>query len=106
MITDTLEKQLHDVSFRYEGETAEKVGIQEKLNTAFDIAASLRKLLDEKEEIIRQMRTSRDRQESQIEHLQHQLHLNEMELEERGGIIQDLQAQFEEIKKNMQECIF
>ena len=99
---ETYERQIQDISFRYDGETAE---IQEKLTMAFEIAASLRKLLDEKEIILQQLRNSKDQQEIQVMQLKSKLDEAIHSLELRNNEITDQQKQFEEIKKNMHEYI-
>ena len=101
-LAENYEKQLQEVSFRYDGETAE---IQEKLTMAFEIASSLRKLLDDKETLLQQLKHAKDQQEIQIIQLKSKLDQSINKLENKTIELKELQHQFEEIKKNMQEYI-
>jgi chromosome segregation ATPase len=102
VIVENYEKQLQEVSFRFDGETAE---IQEKLTMAFEIASSLRKLLDDKETLLQQLKLAKDQQEIQIIQLKSKLDQNLNKLENKNIELKELQFQFEEIKGNMQEYI-
>lgn len=61
---DGCTKQLKETYGRLDGENAET---QEKLNMAFDIASSLRKLLDEKEAYLEQLKIAKEEAENNAE---------------------------------------
>lgn len=106
LIIDNYAKQLKEAYDRFEGESAQTQG---KLNMAFEIAASLRyfplwggflisqrKLLEQKESYIEQLKSSKDQ-------LEHRLNQIKSRMDESGHTLKSKESQIHELHQQVEE---
>lgn len=96
------EKKLESTNQKLAGESSDATN---RLNQAFEIAASLRKLLDEKETQILQLKRSKDQQDLQIQHYATRLEEARELLSLKDEQIKELQDQLDSIQDTSKDYI-
>eukprot|EP01114_Cavostelium_apophysatum_P001629 TRINITY_DN11427_c0_g1_i1.p1 TRINITY_DN11427_c0_g1~~TRINITY_DN11427_c0_g1_i1.p1 ORF type:complete len:382 (-),score=126.41 TRINITY_DN11427_c0_g1_i1:29-1015(-) len=100
IILDNYTKQLREARRKLEENDP-----QGKLNIAFDITSSLRKLLDEKEHVIVQLKSQIEHQRASLDHHKEKLSGVQQELELKEHKIADLIANSADFKQNYSRLV-